>query len=268
MTTTVNINLAGIAYIIDKDAYDVLLKYLRDIESRLPQDDRKDVIDDVEARVAELLNRQIFISSKQVVTLEMLQPILDQIGAPEAFGEKQRPVAAARKKQSVVPPLLKAILIVGGIIVFAPLLFLLFILLIVSIFVGSAMAIPLFGLLAFAGVILLPIIMIVCTIVSLVRDHCAPKAKFWIISIFLWLACIALLCWMAKASDNDQSLSTASQIVHQVLNGEDVDEDDYVDYDEYMSEHADEYGLLEADSDSLPPAAVQEVTPDTVNYFD
>lgn len=57
MKTTVNVNLAGIAYTLDKDAYETLKSYLEDIESRLPQDESKEVLEDIEARISELIGK-------------------------------------------------------------------------------------------------------------------------------------------------------------------------------------------------------------------
>ena len=52
MKETRTINLNGLVYHIDYDAYQLLRDYLHDIELRLPQEDRQEVIADIEARIA------------------------------------------------------------------------------------------------------------------------------------------------------------------------------------------------------------------------
>ena len=56
MKKTVDVNIAGIAYKLDEDAFEAFNKYLNDISSRLAETERQEVLEDVEARVAELLN--------------------------------------------------------------------------------------------------------------------------------------------------------------------------------------------------------------------
>ena len=50
MKITKNINLHGVVLTIDEDAYQLLKDYLVDIESRLPADEQKDVMDDIESQ--------------------------------------------------------------------------------------------------------------------------------------------------------------------------------------------------------------------------
>ena len=60
MNETRTINLNGLVYHIDYDAYQLLRDYLHDIELRLPQEDRQEVMTDIEARIAELLQKALF----------------------------------------------------------------------------------------------------------------------------------------------------------------------------------------------------------------
>ena len=86
MKKTIDINLGGSPFIIDEDAYKLLKNYLDDIASRLPDDDAE-VINDVEARLAEILQNHISIRS-QVVDSEMVKKTMSVMGRPEEFGEK------------------------------------------------------------------------------------------------------------------------------------------------------------------------------------
>ena len=86
MKKTLNINLGGSAFIIDEDAYLTLKSYLDDIASRLPEEDAE-VINDIEARMAEILQNHLSIRS-QVVDVEMVRKTVAVMGRPEEFGEK------------------------------------------------------------------------------------------------------------------------------------------------------------------------------------
>ena len=54
MKKTLTINLSGIVFNIDEDAYDVLQEYLNKLELRFTGEDGKEIMRDIEARLAEL----------------------------------------------------------------------------------------------------------------------------------------------------------------------------------------------------------------------
>ena len=82
MKKTLTINLGGIVYHIDDDAYQALRKYLSVLESELKgSDDRKEILEDIEARISEILNDKIS-STRKVVTLEDIQEVMAQMGDP------------------------------------------------------------------------------------------------------------------------------------------------------------------------------------------
>ncbi|MCD8185255.1 MAG: PspC domain-containing protein, partial [Rikenellaceae bacterium] len=88
MKKTIDINLGGTAFTIDEDAYQALKNYLDDIVSRLPDEDA-DVINDIEARLSELLQAHLSIRY-QVVDLRMVKAAMGVMGKPDEFGEKKR----------------------------------------------------------------------------------------------------------------------------------------------------------------------------------
>ena len=100
MNETRTINLNGLVYHIDYDAYQQLRDYLHDIELRLPQDDRQEVMLDIEARIAELLQKSLFAKNIQVVNLEIVTAVKKQIGAPSEFGPNRRPKVKTDKSQN------------------------------------------------------------------------------------------------------------------------------------------------------------------------
>ena len=199
MKTTVNINLAGLAYTLDKDAYETFKSYLEDIESRLPQDESKEVLEDIEARISELIGQKMILTSDRVITLALLQPILDQIGQPSDFGQTSRPKVKPRSK-TPMSPLAKLLLFIAGAISAVPLAILLFVIVCICITlfaIGMAFAVPVVGMVCVLMVIIIPVYMIIHTIVCLIRDKAMPKAKFWIITLLLWIVSIIGTCIIA-----------------------------------------------------------------------
>ncbi len=244
MKKTVDVNIAGIAYKLDEDAFEAFNKYLNDISSRLAETERQEVLEDVEARVAELLNGQILLSSREVVSLTMIQTILTRIGSPEAFGERKRPTSVPRNSRPGMSPLLKVILICAALVFGAPLLFGLFVLFMVFGSLGIALAVPASMFLCVLAVIVIPVYALIHTIVTFIRDKKGPGAKFWIIVVLLWLLSLGGTAWIWHHSDI--SWSDFTNLVDQ---WEDPDADDYVDYDEYIQQQQEE--SLPAANDSI-----------------
>jgi phage shock protein PspC (stress-responsive transcriptional regulator) len=88
MKQTFSVNIGGRAYTIDSDAYGLLDRYLGDISSRLTDSD-VDSMEDIESRIADILDEQIS-SGMQVVNLEMVRRAMAIIGRPEVFGGQKR----------------------------------------------------------------------------------------------------------------------------------------------------------------------------------
>lgn len=251
MKETRTINLNGLVYHIDYDAYQLLRDYLHDIELRLPQDDRQEVMTDIEARIAELLQKALFAKNVQVVNVQMVHSIQEQIGAPSEFGPNRRPKVKVDKSQnsgcgrvfSIVLNVILAILalpmiFVGLAILFAIVLSLFGVAIagttslasIMPIFPvfaellvdGGAVIIPLL-MVALILIIALPIVMLVHTIVTYMRTRRGPKARFWWITILFWLA--SIIFWGVSLVRLYQSYDMAPEILKtMVWDGLDVDE--------------------------------------------
>lgn len=83
MKKTVNINIGGIAFNIDEDAYLKLHEYLETINQKLGNTDAaKEVIQDIEARLAELFSVNK-TSEKEVVNIEDVNAAIAAMGKPE-----------------------------------------------------------------------------------------------------------------------------------------------------------------------------------------
>ena len=252
MKETRTINLNGLVYHIDYDAHHILHDYLQDIELRLPQDDRQEVMTDIEARIAELFQKALFANNVQVVTLEMVNSVKSQIGDPSEFGPNRRPKVKVDKSQNtgcsrivrIVLNIILAILALPMIFIGLAILFAIVLSLfgvavagttslasIMPIFPvfadllvdGGAVIIPLL-MIALVLIIVLPIVMLVHTIVTYMRTRRGPKARFWWITILLWIA--SIIFWGVSLVRLYQSYDTSPEILKTMMwEGLDVDDD-------------------------------------------
>lgn len=212
MKLTRNINLHGVVLTIDEDAYQSLKEYLSDIENRLPSDEQKDVMEDLESRIAELLQSALFAQSAQVVTMFMIEDIERRIGDPSEFGENKRPVIKRERinRQGVgrvMNILLKAVLILIAIQLLFPVLATIFGILMgfFGLSIGGIALIPALGFelatlstgwtwtlalsLFVAGAV--PVFIVVYWIVRWLREHKHPSLAFWLITLLIWMISIA-----------------------------------------------------------------------------
>ncbi|WP_191859073.1 PspC domain-containing protein [Hanstruepera ponticola] len=85
MNKTVNINLAGIFFHIDEDAYAKLQRYLEAIRrSFTDSQGRSEIISDIEARIAELFSERIK-HDKQVIGNKEVDEVITIMGQPEDY---------------------------------------------------------------------------------------------------------------------------------------------------------------------------------------
>ncbi|RMB63918.1 PspC domain-containing protein [Dokdonia sinensis] len=85
MNKTVNINLAGVFFHIDEDAYGKLRRYLaaikRSFEGMQGEDE---IIADIEARISELFTEKIK-DARQVISIKELDEVITVMGQPEDY---------------------------------------------------------------------------------------------------------------------------------------------------------------------------------------
>ena len=85
MNKTVNINLGGMFFHIDEDAYQKLSRYFDAIKRSLSDSNGQDeIIKDIEMRIAELVSEK-HTSEKQVINLKELDEIIAVMGQPEDY---------------------------------------------------------------------------------------------------------------------------------------------------------------------------------------
>ena len=85
MNKTININLSGIIFHIDEEAYKKLSKYLDAIKASLASSEGRDeIVADIEARIAELFQSKMS-DSKQVIGMNDVDEVIAVMGQPEDY---------------------------------------------------------------------------------------------------------------------------------------------------------------------------------------
>lgn len=89
MKKTFTINISGTVFHIEEDAYEVLQKYLINLKNHFGNDEEgKEILADIEARIAEIFNEKS-PDEKKVVTIELVNQVVEIMGTPEDFVEEQ-----------------------------------------------------------------------------------------------------------------------------------------------------------------------------------
>jgi phage shock protein PspC (stress-responsive transcriptional regulator) len=118
MKKTLSINISGFVFHIDEDAYEKLHRYLDAIKSHFTGfDGKEEVIADIEARIAEILQGKIS-ASKEVINLEDVGEVIGILGQPSDFamddenGNRQEPSYTVLPKRLYRDPERK---VIGGV---------------------------------------------------------------------------------------------------------------------------------------------------------
>lgn len=112
MNKTVSINLAGIFFHIDEDAYLKLQRYLESIKrSFTDSQGRSEIISDIEARIAELFSERV-LHDKQVIGIKEVDEVIAIMGQPEDYLVdddifEDEPQATSYKKSAPVKKLFR-----------------------------------------------------------------------------------------------------------------------------------------------------------------
>lgn len=89
MKRNITVNIFGSLYPMDEDAYAMLNAYIsnmRDYFSRQP--DGKEIADDIEGRVAELMS-ELRLNGVEAISINHIQDIIERVGKPEQFIEEE-----------------------------------------------------------------------------------------------------------------------------------------------------------------------------------
>ena len=85
MNKTLNINLAGLIFHIDEDAFKQLERYLDTLKRQFRSTDGgNEIVSDIENRIAELF-RERTSDSKEVISLEDVLEVIEIMGQPEDY---------------------------------------------------------------------------------------------------------------------------------------------------------------------------------------
>lgn len=100
MNRTITMNLSGIIFHIEEDAYEKLNKYLSTIRGYFSSTEGRDeIMGDIESRIAEMLQEKVS-QAKQAVLLADVESIIAVMGKPEDFAsEKQDDKANSSPKE-------------------------------------------------------------------------------------------------------------------------------------------------------------------------
>jgi phage shock protein PspC (stress-responsive transcriptional regulator) len=94
MKKTIHINLSGMAFTIEEDAYEKLNSYLKAVETRLGSgEEAKETINDIESRIAELF-APVAHTSGTAIRLEDVAEVIKVLGNPDDYladGEEEKP---------------------------------------------------------------------------------------------------------------------------------------------------------------------------------
>ncbi|NND93782.1 MAG: PspC domain-containing protein [Flavobacteriales bacterium] len=100
MKKTISINISGVIFNIEEDAYDVLKKYLDTISGYFTDSDGKDeIMTDIESRIAELFQSRLN-DSKNVVGMQDVEEVIDIMGRPEEYIDEEGPAMSSSRSRS------------------------------------------------------------------------------------------------------------------------------------------------------------------------
>lgn len=93
MKRTIDVNIGGLIFHIDDDAYEDLNNYLKSLKNHYgDSDEGKEIINDIESRVAELLNERKS-GSQEVISQNDIRQIITILGNPEEIFDEEKPKA-------------------------------------------------------------------------------------------------------------------------------------------------------------------------------
>jgi phage shock protein C len=105
MHKTISLNLGGTVFHAEEPAFDLLSGYLTRIRSHFRnQEGGEEIIQDIEARLAELFSEHLQTSGTQAITETIVQTVLSEMGNPEDFTEgAEEKFTAHSNRDSFIP---------------------------------------------------------------------------------------------------------------------------------------------------------------------
>lgn len=104
MNRTITMNLSGIIFHIEEDAYEKLNKYLSTIRGYFnTTEGRDEIMGDIESRIAEMLQEKVS-QAKQAVLLADVESVIAVMGKPEDFAADNEQKETQPKQETVYEP--------------------------------------------------------------------------------------------------------------------------------------------------------------------
>lgn len=86
MNKTIIININGIVFHIEEDAYEVLRSYMSEVKRHFSYSpDSEEIVTDIENRLAEMFNESLAVDQKQVIVLADVQFVTGTMGNVNEF---------------------------------------------------------------------------------------------------------------------------------------------------------------------------------------
>lgn len=98
MNKTISIALAGFSFIVEEQAYIKLSDYLQALRNSLSEEEREEVMYDIEIRVAEIFKENL--DKREVVTYDDVEKVIALIGTPEIIEEQEDTYYSEKMKES------------------------------------------------------------------------------------------------------------------------------------------------------------------------
>lgn len=90
MNKTIIININSIVFHIEEDAYEALRAYMIDIKKHFGNSaESKEILEDIENRIAEMFNERIETGRKEVINLEDVQQVIGRMGRVSDFEQSE-----------------------------------------------------------------------------------------------------------------------------------------------------------------------------------
>jgi len=103
MNKTVKVNLGGLVFEVDENAFEKLNQYIESIKKRFAQTEGKeDIINDIETRIAEIFNGRLQKGVREVVNMADVDEAISVMGRPEEFegaGDEEEEAETAEETQ-------------------------------------------------------------------------------------------------------------------------------------------------------------------------
>ena len=103
MNKTVNINLAGMVFHINEDAFEILNNYLNTLKNHFKNEESADeILKDIEGRIAELFTERL--NNKEAVSLTDINEVITIMGEPSQYDdeiEQEKPQEEQHKKEDL-----------------------------------------------------------------------------------------------------------------------------------------------------------------------